>query len=248
MRAVTAILIALMAVASTASAETNGSYEKGDTVTLTPDKAYFLIRVAEPKDFANGVVLVRLLTDDELHAAIERKESHDELEPNVVFVQGSYPLAGTDDLRILLTSGKPGRYILAGAAYGGMSEYTRGAMNTCLCLGTVQFEAKAGVITDLGTLLLARDDKPSPFPELAGQVRGKSLDIAPLPVDVAIVPYAQTMTVPDVLANLPRQTAVYRAYGSFPNYFGAPIDRLAPLQGVLDYDADGHVKDLGQGK
>jgi len=41
-----------------------------------------------------------------------------------------------------------------------------------------------------------------------------------------------------------RVPAVYRARSAFPNYFGAPINRLAPLAGVLDYDAAGHVVDL----
>lgn len=245
-----AFVLALLAILSigTARAEENGNYENGDAVSIAPDKAYFLIRVMEPADFDSGAVLARLLSDEELRNAIEKHRNggdHDQ-EPNVLFVQGRYHFAGTDNVRILLASGKPGRYILAGAAEGGMSYTTRGVMYTCLCLGTVQFEAKAGVITDLGTLLLARDDRPSPIPELARQVHGRSFDVAPVPLVLGIRPYVASMAVPDTLASFPRQAAAYRAFGPFPNYFGAPIDRLAPVPGVLDYDKDGHVLDLGR--
>lgn len=244
---VIAILVALLLSSATAFAEE--FFEKGDPVHIEPDKAYFMVRIA-PKGIDSGVVLVRVLSDEELQTAIaNHKKGHQgEPEPNVVFVQGRYPFFEGGDQLVLLASAKPGRYILAGAAYGGMSETTRGFMNTCLCMGTVQFEAKAGAITDMGTVLMARDDKPSPFPELAGQVRGKRIDMAPTPFDMAVHPYSEGMTIPDALASFPREAAVYRARSAFPNYFGAPIDRLAPLAGVLDYDPKGHVVDLQSGK
>lgn len=241
-----AALVALLLSSAASFAEENGNFEKGDPVHIDPAKAYFMVRVVEPKGFDNGPVLVRVLSDEELQAAIERhQKSHQgEPEPNVVLVQGKYPFSDGADGIVLLASGKPGRYILAGAAAGGMSEARRGFMSTCLCMGTVQFEAKAGVVTDMGTVLMARDDQPSPIPELAGQVRGKRIDMAPLPLDIAIRPYSEGMAIPDTLAGFPREAAVYRARSAFPNYFGAPIDRLAPLAGVLDYDPNGHVVDL----
>lgn len=238
-----AVLVAFLLASAGAFAEEN--FEKGDPVHIEPDKAYFMVRIM-PKGLDSGLVLVRVLSGEELQGAIERhqKDRDYKEEPNVVFVQGRYPFSEGADGIVLLTSAKPGRYILAGVAYGGMSETTRGAMNDCMCLGTVQFEAKAGTITDMGTVLMARDDQPSPFPELAGQVRNKRIDLAPLPLDLAVRPYTESMIIPDTLASFPREAAVYRARSAFPNYFGAPIDRLAPLPGVLDYDKDGHVVDL----
>lgn len=238
-----AILVAFLLSSAASFAEEN--FEKGDPVRIEPDKAYFLIRVS-PKGLDSGLVLVRELSAEELRGAVERHQNdrdHKE-ESNVVFIQGRYPFAEGGDGNVLLASAKPGHYILAGVAYGGMSETTRGAMNDCMCLGTVQFEAKPGAITDMGTALMARDDKPSLFPELAGQVRAKYIDVNPVPIDLAIHPYTEGMLIPGSLAGLPREVATYRARSAFPNYFGAPIDRLAPLAGVLDYDANGHVIDL----
>ena len=45
----------------------------------------------------------------------------------------------------------PGRYVIAGVAFKGMGGVT------CMCMGTVAFEAKPGMLTDLGYLLSGID-------------------------------------------------------------------------------------------
>ena len=127
-----AVLAALLLSSPAAFAEE--SFEKGDAVHIDPAKAYFMVRVIESKGFENGLVLVRVLSDEELQGAIERhkKDRDHEEEPNVIFVQGYYPFFDGAGGKVLLTSAKPGRYILAGAAYGGMSQATRDALATAL--------------------------------------------------------------------------------------------------------------------
>ncbi|HKY18347.1 MAG TPA: hypothetical protein VJL82_05385 [Rhizomicrobium sp.] len=234
----------LMPVAVFAQAEEN--FEKGAVPQISPDKAYFLIRTREPEDLPAGPLLVRALSPDELIGAMERhkKDPRYKEPPNTVLMDGSIPFAKTGDEKTLLVAAKPGIYILAAEAHVGSNFKDRGIMAVCLCLGTVRFEAKPGVITDMGTLLVARDDKPSPIPELASAVRGKFVDISAVTVVVALKPETDSMPVPESLANLPRVTADYRAQRAFPNYFGVPINRLIAIPGVLDYDDDGHVVDL----
>jgi hypothetical protein len=61
---------------------------------------------------------------------------------------------------------------------------------------------------------------------------------------VAIRPAGSTADVPAAIAALPRVAADYRAVPPFFNYTGAPLSRIAPLAGVIDYDKDGRVIDL----
>jgi hypothetical protein len=68
--------------------------------------------------------------------------------------------------------------------------------------------------------------------------------MSPTPFVLAVRPFADGMFVPLQLSGLARASADYRAVGKFPNYFGGPIDRMVPVPGVLDYDADGNVIDL----
>jgi hypothetical protein len=114
-------------------------------------------------------------------------------------------------------------------------------------MGTVEFDAKPGVITDLGTIVTADDDKPTPIPELSNHVFGKLMGDALSPVDAAIR-QATPADVPDSLKSLPHVEADYRAVAPFPNFLGAPLLRLAPLAGVLAYDKAGHVIDTKSGQ
>jgi len=217
-------------------------FTDSEPVTLRSDAAYVLVRTNPYGASFIGVrlfalpVLVRALTPDELNAATARhqQDPHAKEEPNVVVLYGSYRDTAND--RTYLAAIKPGTYLLAGVEFA-----------TSLCMGTVRFEAKAGTITDLGTILTAKDDGPTDIPELAGHVRGEDLNVTPTPLVMGLRPYAAGMEIPQTLSDLPHAAADYHAVGRFPNYFGTPIDRLAPVPGIIDYDKDGDVLDMKDG-
>jgi hypothetical protein len=231
-------------------------FSNGEAVTVQPDQGYVLMRTFQfPGGRLSGTamlapVLIRVLGDDEFiqakaAAAADPNRWQDKIESNVVEPFADKPYALVNKEEYLLIALKPGTYILGGAAVTSWALVSAGIMTTSLCMGTVKFEVKPGVITDLGALLGARDDLPTDIPELSGVVTGKPVGSEARPFTLAIRPDAQE--VPAALSALPRVPADYRAVGAMPNYIGAPLSRLAPLAGVLDYDKDGNVIDLKAG-
>jgi hypothetical protein len=100
---------------------------------------------------------------------------------------------------------QPGTYMLYGAlALAG------NVSGTCLCMGSVRFEARAGQITDLGLINS----------------------------DVAVRPYEPGMARPDRLNGHPVVAAEWRAAGKVSNFFGILINRHPQLPGVLSYRRD----------
>ncbi|MBA2932807.1 hypothetical protein HZF05_01735 [Sphingomonas sp. CGMCC 1.13654] len=93
-------------------------------------------------------------------------------------------------------------------------------------MGTVKFDAPAGKIVDLGRLKL-NDDWGAPVlpPNPAG-----NQSFAVIPADGA-PPKGR-------LQGLPVFAADFHAAGKIPNYFGALIDRLPPIPGVIAYERD----------
>lgn len=232
----------------------DGQFADGAPVTLQPDKAYILVRTFHVDGGGlHGTsmfapVLARVLSQSELEKAkaLSEKEPgkwQDDIQSNVVEPLADHPYMVLNDKEYLLTSLKPGEYVLAGIAVTNWAAVSTGLMVTSLCMGTVKFEARPGVITDLGAILTARDDEPTEIPELSKVVSGKPRGFGAYPAIAAIRPATQTADIPDGLKNLPIQPANYRPVGIFPNYVGARISRLAPLPGVLDYDKDGNVID-----
>ena len=126
----------------------------------------------------------------------------------------------------------PGTYRI----YGQMIEGNNGsAFGFCMCMGSVQFEAAPGRITDLGNLRfpLAEALREKVKPNWNGLTPGKG-GLTGMRVE----PMQATDPVPASLVNLPRQAAVYRAAGKIDNFFGVQIDRLTALPGVLSYRRD----------
>jgi hypothetical protein len=229
-------------------------------VNLEPDKAYVLVRTTSEKfcsallcrDYWFGPILIRFLTADELQQAsvmAEQDPRHwkDTIEANVVEMQASQPYAEEGGQRILMMALKPGVYLLGGIALANDAKHH--PMFNSLCMGSVKFEARPGVITDLGTMLVARDDQPTTIPELSSFVSGKpALDDGSILVDVALRPDTDATQVPSMLKTFPVVAADYRAVPPIPNFLGANIGRIAPLPGVLAYDKDGEVIDLKSGR
>jgi hypothetical protein len=231
-------------------------FVNGEAVTLQPDRAYILVRtLRRPGGALRGTVsfgpiLFRVLTDAELGQAESLAKSDpdhwvDQVESNVVRPSSAMPYLHGDDNEVILISLKPGAYILGGASVTNWATATGPGLTVAsLCMGTVKFEAKPGVITDMGTMLNAPDDEATDIPELQKAVTGKAIGTEGTPETVAIRQAAPTGDLPAAIAALPHVAADYRAVPPFQNYMGAPLSRIAPLPGVIDYDKDGKVIDL----
>ena len=232
------LLLGLLLLAVPSSAENAQHFKNGSPVVLQPEMAYLLYRSVVHEDWINPVertLLIRVLTPDELS---EIQAPHDKnyafkTRPNLIVLVGNdaYAKSGTEWTYVAAVP--PGAYILAGPPL--------------LCMGTVQFEARAGVITDLGYILKTRSNGPTEIPELKPYAPAKHR-VYFNPLLYAVRPYADGMFIPAALANLPRVSADYRAVDRFPNYLHFFIGRLAPVPGVLDYDAEGNVVDLKANK
>jgi hypothetical protein len=126
----------------------------------------------------------------------------------------------------------PGTY----RVYGQILEAPNGSSSgTCMCMGSVQFDAAAGTITDMGTihypLLEARADK------VAASWNGLTPGKGGL-TSMRVEPSESSTYVPAQLASMARVPASYRAAGKVDNFFGVMIDRLTSLPGVLTYRRD----------
>jgi hypothetical protein len=126
----------------------------------------------------------------------------------------------------------PGTYRI----YGQMIEGNNGSVfGFCLCMGSVQFDAAPGRITDLGQIRfpLAEGLRDKVKPSWNGLTPGKG-GLTGMRVE----PMQPADPVPASVANLPREAAAYRAAGKIDNFFGVQIDRLTALPGVLEYKRD----------
>jgi hypothetical protein len=135
----------------------------------------------------------------------------------------------------------PGDYIFYGEGFGGY-------LMECMCLGTVGFNAPAGQVTDLGTMLIAYAARPSAIPELAGEVDlGPSAMMDYALFAVALRPSHAGGGLPEGMAGATVMPARLRAVGTFVEPNTLLINRLAPIPGVLAYEA-GRVIDVATGR
>lgn len=129
---------------------------------------------------------------------------------------------------------KPGTYSYHGPLFFNPQA---GYMGSCYCMGSVQFEVKPGVITDLGNFLLAAP---------GNDIR---LGIAAAPMVVPTGMFSSTVNegrpgepvkygLPHSLGAYPSTVADFRAASKSDNYFGVMISRMPPVPGVLAYQRD----------
>ncbi len=129
---------------------------------------------------------------------------------------------------------KPGTY-----TYHGPITFLQdqGYLGNCYCMGSVQLEAKAGVITDMGNFLLA-----APFETQVDATPDKKLTIASglgaATVNKRPDGMALSYGVPMSLKAFPYAKADFRAAGKSDNHFGVTISRMPPITGVLAYKRD----------
>ena len=223
---------------------------------LAPDRAYLLLRSGKAKSglFAIEHVLVRVPSASDLAAyraaramayakELPRLQKQAKGGPVTLIEQfvfeyksgaNAFATKRSDnidvgDLVTMLIDVPPGTYILYGTGVGSHG------LVTCNCLGTVQFEAKAGIMTDMGALYADKVHGESAEPYLEDNL-GKSMFSYGFILGQAVVPATAATPVPASLRGLPRVAAEYHAVGLFrePGAFG--INRLAPVPGVLRYD------------
>ena len=195
----------------------------GKPLTLRPDRAYILYRTPTMK----GV----LESDTVFMLDIGRTAYPGD---NLARVRNSNPYATSATESFYLVEAIPGHYVIAGQSHKAFRN-----TETCMCMGTVGFEARAGVITDLGYILTDRIDTVSPVPEfhdLSG--RGAQINGFGAMLVSTVRPPTPAMPVPAALSSLPREPADLRAVDKFPNRFAIMVNRMAPIPGILDYDED----------
>jgi hypothetical protein len=120
---------------------------------------------------------------------------------------------------------EPGTYRI----YGQLVVTQQGAVGSCLCMGSVKFEARPGQIVDLGEITYPRFEAMKAHREVPRFGRLAT---------VAVVPAGAAAPLPDRLAGRPVVRADFRAADKMPNYFGVQIDRIPAMPGVLGYQRD----------
>lgn len=133
---------------------------------------------------------------------------------------------------------EPGEYTIVGP----ITNTGQALVGTCMCMGSVRFEVKAGVVNDLGHLLVAHELSAGDVPELAPHARGDARAATHL---MGVRPESAGSSLPTTIPAGAIARVDYRAAPKMPNHFGVVINRIAPLPGVIAYDED-RVIDLKQ--
>jgi hypothetical protein len=262
-------LLAILALASPASARDNAGavYLVTAPAALDPGSAYLLLRTSTAKSgmFPLRHVLLRIPSAEELDAYRTAKQAAytdalpkltarakggkvptiDEFEFDYpgkanTFVVDSGKFIEDGEMRTILVQVPPGTYIIYGSTLGG-----RGLV-VCNCLGTVQFVAKAGVITDMGSLYVDKVHKESPVPHLEDNL-GPQMFQYGLILGQALVPADAATPVPAGLRALTIEQARFQAVGQFYEPGAGWINRLPPIPGILGYER-GRPIDLRTGR
>lgn len=219
-----------------AAAQPVHQFRNGEPAAIHDDTAYLLFRT-DPRVMEDWFEFrfVREVGPPEGPAAPPLlAASHVEAGYNIVKTDPDRVFAKTAESRTFLIAVPPGSYFLAAVGYEQLK-----AVGTCLCMGTVRFDARPGLVTDLGHLLASLEDRVTSIPELAGVTNPPTkYRTAPMMVAAAVRPAAPGSSPPPGLANAQVVPADYRAVGKFPNYFRTMISRLNPVPGVLDYERD----------
>jgi hypothetical protein len=148
------------------------------------------------------------------------------------------------DRSIYLHAVPPGTYIV----YGPVTVMPNGTIaGTCLCLGTVRFDVRAGAVTDMGVfhmnMLTAVEGAKA-----AGATKPR--DEFDLPAGVTtfgIEPAAPGARIDARLGAYLIVQARYLPAGKLPNWQGVNVDRLTAMPSVFRYDRDVMIDLTGQG-
>jgi hypothetical protein len=131
-----------------------------------------------------------------------------------------------------LSKVKPGRYAYYGPVIG------IGGSVPCYCMGTVRFDVKPGVITDLGNFLVAAPQFDPAFPRAGVALSEATQGLYGMPYGLPPPRIPVSYGLPPSLAHFPNVRAEFRAHGKISNFWGLNVNRLYPVPGVLAYDRD----------
>lgn len=222
LRLLAALLAAVLLVAGPAPA---AKVLDKAPAALDPAQAYLLVRIGER---APGLLNSLMLSpyDDQAQDIRGKGRSRanalpDKADDTVVIGPGK-AIAFADHVATYLVAVTPGRYVIANSP------------TTCFCLGSYQFEAAPGRITDLGIVYIGPENGTSPWGVLA-RLRS-SVDIEDTGYTVAdalaVYPWKEGMSVPAQIAALPREPAGYTAAPRMGNHYGKLLNRALPLGGM----------------
>lgn len=163
---------------------------------------------------------------------------------NLQHIDAARALARGRPESLYLVEVMPGDYVLYGVTW----EAGPPVVSACLCLGTIGFPARPGVVTDLGQFVADAVQDASIIPELRAESGfGPSVSGYRMLIGAAMRPARPGMTIPEVLRSAEIRPAEYRAIGKFLDRGAMAINRLAPIPGVLAYDG-GRVIDVASGR
>ncbi|MEY4238762.1 MAG: hypothetical protein RL339_1363 [Pseudomonadota bacterium] len=147
-----------------------------------------------------------------------------------------------------LNAVKPGTYIYYGPVLMQPGGITGGM---CFCMGTVRFEVKPGVITDLGNFLIAAPEPVKDWDVASADAWRRAEEKAAKKGEAVEAPGVGrpplAFGVPDSLQALPAVQAEFQAHGKLNNYYALMFTRMPPIPGVLAYRRD-TVIDLRTGQ
>jgi len=128
----------------------------------------------------------------------------------------------------------PGRYVLYGSIFVGNNG---SAFGSCVCMGTVAFDAKAGEITDVGTVQTSID--AITFPRMLDKAKPEDVDgLRSGAITMMRLTPAGTVGIDPRLSAYKVVPATLKAAGPVPNYYGVQVDRLTAIPNILKYDRD----------
>lgn len=133
-----------------------------------------------------------------------------------------------------LNAVKPGTYIYYGPLLYAPGQPVGGY---CYCMGTVRFEVKPGVITDLGNFLIAGSKAAPPYDYSTLMFMKQNEERAAKGKDTWVPPELK-FGLPETLGKYPSARAEFQASGKLNNFFGVLVTRMPPIPGVLDYRRD----------
>lgn len=125
----------------------------------------------------------------------------------------------------------PGEYVFYGSILMGMG--------VCACMGTVKFEVEQGKITTLRSDGVFLDKDGNPLDRMNRPEGQDTNDV--------LVRYAMIVEPADSRARDPRlpperlTSAQFTPVEFVPNWFGAQINRLLPMEGVFAYERDKQI-------
>jgi hypothetical protein len=132
---------------------------------------------------------------------------------------------------------KPGTYRWYGNVIGGGGIPAGG---TCMCMGTVQFDVKPGVVTDTGNWLQSapHGDEDMDVARLTLKEANDKRVAAGKAPRLPLTPSEPRFGLPASLKDWSSVQAEFHASGKLNNYYGIFISRLSPVPGVLGYRRD----------